>query len=260
MSYVTMDHAGWVESNIRPGRAMARKPARNSDGVIIGWHAAPDKLNRFQARVMDICGMVFGGIYNAPISWEAVYWRDEHVGVPLRRGRCSMATHDFALLTRLVFLCMEARIRVELSPRGMNALSIDFWQRSHDGGMAERHPDIGEAVAEFQAYLPPDHSVRYRPEMDDPLPGRRRRSLEYLATSGAAKLADEVIAAIAEGNERDAKWKSEQLDRNLAIAGEYAAKLGGGPEVMELAAQVAAQHERVAAARAAAPTHSEAAA
>lgn len=248
MSYATMDHAGWVERNIGPGRQ--KKPSRDKNGQVTGWHAAPNTLNRFQARVMDICGMVFGGIYNAPIAWKAVWWRDNHVGVPLVRGRTSLASHDFERLTRLVLCCMEARIRVEVSPRGFNSLELKFWQRSHEGNSSERHPDIGESVAEFQAYLPAGHRVRYRPELDDPLPAQRRRHLEYLAREGAKKWADEVITAISAGDEREAKWKGNLLARDLATASEYAERLGGGQNAQQLLTRIRAQHQRAAEARA----------
>lgn len=55
MSYARIDHAAWVEDNNRGYNQMYAK--RRS------WKPAPEKLTDFQAKVMDICGMVGGGIY-----------------------------------------------------------------------------------------------------------------------------------------------------------------------------------------------------
>jgi hypothetical protein len=72
MSYAKVDHAEWVQLQIAPSkRRLSPKAAKSSRG----WAAAPDTLSAFQCRAFDILGMTFGGIYNAPISWNAVDWR-----------------------------------------------------------------------------------------------------------------------------------------------------------------------------------------
>ncbi|ABD25070.1 hypothetical protein Saro_0623 [Novosphingobium aromaticivorans DSM 12444] len=156
MSYARIDHAAWVEDNNRGYNQMYAK--RRS------WKPAPEKLTDFQAKVMDICGMVGGGIYNAPINWEKVSWGVGHnhsgIFVPWRDGR--MSTFDFYPLTLLVLLCHEARIRCEIRAKSAGHFELSFFQRSHEGGMALRHPNIDEAVAVFREYLPDDHRIRYR--------------------------------------------------------------------------------------------------
>lgn len=156
MSYNRMDHAGWVEDNNRALNSIYRN--RKS------FRTAPEKLTEFQAKVMDILGMVGGGIYNAPINWEKVNWGTGtwHSGmfVPWRDGR--MATFDFYPLTNLVFLCHEARIRCEIRAKAAGHFELSFFQRSHEGGMSERHPDLDEAVAAFREYLSPEHRVVYK--------------------------------------------------------------------------------------------------
>jgi hypothetical protein len=72
-----------------------------------------------------------------------------------------MSTWDRCDLTLLVFLCHEARIRLEVEPAGPHMLRLNFWQRSHNGGISERHPSLDEALQKFQDYLPLDHRVRY---------------------------------------------------------------------------------------------------
>lgn len=162
MSYAIVDHAGWAENNVRLGRkrfleARRRKPRKDTDK---GYGAAPETLTPLQRKVFDILGMVGGGIYNAPIAWDAIVWRwGGGIAIPWRG---SMSTFDFRELSMLVLLCHEARIRCEVRPHGFHHLMLIFFQRGHDGSMAVRHPNIEEAVADFRQYLPVDHSVIYR--------------------------------------------------------------------------------------------------
>lgn len=153
MTYATMDHASWVEENNRAANQIYAKRK--------GYRPRPEALTEFQAKVMDILGMVGGGIYNAPINWDKVEWDiGRGVYVPFRDGR--MATFDFYPLTMLVLLCHEARVRCEISAKARGHLELSFHQRSHGGGMAGRHPNIDEAVAAFRAYLPAGHRVSYQ--------------------------------------------------------------------------------------------------
>lgn len=156
MSYAKVDHAGWVESNNEAANSAYSK--RRS------YIPRPERLTDFQAKVMDICGMVGGGIYNAPINWDKVRWGSASsrpsMWVPWRDGR--MATFDFYPLTLLVLLCHEARIRCEIMARASGHFELSFHERAHEGGMGERHPNIEEAVAAFRQYLPADHRVIYR--------------------------------------------------------------------------------------------------
>lgn len=150
-----MDHAGWVEENNKAyNKINAKRRA---------WKPVPEKLNRFQAKVMDILGMVGGGIYNAPINWEKVVWSfgGRGLSVPWRDGR--MATFDYYALTNLVLLCHEARIRCEVRAKAAGHFELVFFQRSHEGDIARRHPNIVEAVAAFREYLPADHPIIYQP-------------------------------------------------------------------------------------------------
>lgn len=154
MSYQHMDHGGWVEDNNRAANQIYRNRK--------GYKPRPDVLTPFQKRVMDILGMVCGGIYNAPISWDKVEWSTGGgVFVTLRDGRLS--TFDFYQLTALVFLCHEARIRCEVSAKARGYFEFGFWQRQAEGGMSLRHPNLAEAVAAFREYLPANHSIVYQP-------------------------------------------------------------------------------------------------
>lgn len=165
MSYATMDHAGWVERNIAASKSTACRAKRRKPGPVSrrGLKNGPDKLSPFQARAMDILGMVFGGIYNAPINWGTVDW-DYGGGVSVTtRYRRSMATWDFQELTRFVFLCHEARVRGEIQVAGFG-LRLSMWQRSDAGTVGSRHPNLAEAVAAFREYLPVSHPIIWREE------------------------------------------------------------------------------------------------
>ncbi len=242
MSYVNMDHAAWVESRNASVRKHG-KPKKDKHGRLRGYHTAPEKLNRFQARAMDICGMVFGGIYNAPISWDLVEWSPSAVHLPLRHG--DMATWDYGNLSSLVFnlsslvfLCHEARIRGNLSVHGRGWM-LSFHVRSHEGRMAERHPDLAEAVADMAAYLPADHRVRYVAELDDPLPANRRHHLEYLASDGLARAVERVTACLAKEDAKGAAREHHYVERIGTDARELVAKLGGGADLEELLRRMA---------------------
>nr|WP_298685291.1 hypothetical protein [uncultured Dongia sp.] len=164
MSYARMDHAGWVEKNNVAGKRLMTATQRKSDR---GFATAPDQLSPFQVKVMDILGMVGGGIYNAPIVWESIDW-----GRPYSSGkpgaisvswRGHLATFDFNQLTRLVFLCHEARIRCALSPWNPGHLRLSFSSRTDEDGFSDGHPSLDEAVTTFRDYLPAEHRIIYIP-------------------------------------------------------------------------------------------------
>lgn len=152
MSYASMDHAAWVEQN---NKASNRIYAHRKK-----YLPAPESLTEFQAKVVDILGMVFGGIYNAPIAWNSTDWvYGSGMSVVLNRRKPEMATFDFCHLTSFVFLCHEARIRGSIEPGGFHSFRLSFWQRSSEGGMGRRHPNLDEAVAAFRTWLPKNHRI-----------------------------------------------------------------------------------------------------
>ena len=162
MSYVNMDHAGWVEQSIAAHKRQASKAdQRRAIDEQRGWCAAPDVLNDFQRRAFGILGIVGNGIYNAPIAWTKVWWHPTMLQLPWYN---EVASFDFTGLTRLVFLCHEARIRCGISAHARDHLGIHLGERSHEGGMSRRHPNLDEAIADFRAWFPADHSINYQPK------------------------------------------------------------------------------------------------
>jgi hypothetical protein len=138
MSYFNMDHAAWVESSCKR------------------------TLTPFQARVFDIAGCAFGGIYNAGITWKSVCW-DYGDGISfVRRG--DIATTDFNQLTLLVVLCHIAKIRMEISSANPGRLRYSFWQRAATDRICTNHPSIYDAATKITAALPTNSRIWYKHE------------------------------------------------------------------------------------------------
>lgn len=159
MSYERMDHAEWVQLSIdavharkeRWTAAQHRRRERKS-----GWEGAPERLAFWQQQAFDVLGIAGGGIYNAPISWNAVRWHPRFIA--LAWGG-SLATWDFRALTNLVFGMNSARLRCEIAPRTFRYLDMHISPRKPEGGMAERHPDLGESVADWFSRIPTTHRI-----------------------------------------------------------------------------------------------------
>lgn len=159
MSYVNMDHAGWVESQIAASKkAKLTKKAQRLAAEHKGWFAAPDKLNPFQRRAFDILGIVGSGIYNAPIAWNSVIWAPRFI---VLQWYGSLATWDFSQLTWFTLLCHQSRIRGCIAPGAPRHLEIALHERSHEGGMATRHPSLDEALGSFRAAVTVIHPITY---------------------------------------------------------------------------------------------------
>lgn len=167
-TYQHMDHAAWMEANNRAIHSLAEKEKPRERKYKRLAEFSPVTLTDFQKKVCDIIGMVGGGIYNAPIARSRINWNYGNRGVSVM-WKHDMATFDFNELTALVFLCHEARIRCDISAGGPGMMRISFWQRSHEGSMSERHPNLDEAVKAFREYLPTDHRIIYK--ADRPCPG-----------------------------------------------------------------------------------------
>lgn len=131
------DNAGWVEKHLKR------------------------TLTPFQRRVADIVGIIGANAYNAPVKWENVKWEYGFAGVSLVWGNGHLSTFDFQPLTTLVFLCHDARIRLQIEPAGPRGLRLCFWQRKAQGGISKWHPDLDEAVASHREFVPHTHPLLY---------------------------------------------------------------------------------------------------
>lgn len=137
--YANMDHGEWLEASLKR------------------------KLTPFQHRVVNLIGIVGGGIYNTPIKWQTAEFEFGIRGVAVKWRADDFATWDFDQLTKLVFLAHEERIRVSLQPIAPKYLRVMFFPRLADGSMATRHPNLDEAIADFRTwYAPLDRFVKQK--------------------------------------------------------------------------------------------------
>lgn len=166
--YVSFDHGAWVQSQLTgskkrtPTKVQARKAADKT-----GWHGGPDELNDFHRRAFDILGITGGGIYNCPISWKSVRWcSPRQIIVPwLAKG---FGTWDFNELTLFTFLCHAARIRGYIAPCSPTYLHVWLSERTDTGDISRRHPNLDQAVADFQSWYTHSHSITFAGDRADP--------------------------------------------------------------------------------------------
>ena len=92
------------------------------------------------ARCLDLLCAVFKGRHHVPPVYQ--------FGAGIK---CSVYggadTFDADLLTRLVVLCHDRAIRGEIVSSGPNRIGILLHPRQREGGIAERHPTIEDAIA-----------------------------------------------------------------------------------------------------------------
>lgn len=63
----------------------------------------------------------------------------------------TIASFDFAEMTRMVVAAHEAAVRVEIGVGGFRELELFLYARQRQGGMSERHPDLDTAVGQIRA-------------------------------------------------------------------------------------------------------------
>lgn len=102
--------------------------------------------------VANLLGDVWLGIYHLdrPALFR-VAWDDPYVITFNLRYR-ALSTWDGDELTRLVILCHERCIRLDLKAVAPNCLRLIFHQRKRDGGMYERHPTIEQAIERVRGH------------------------------------------------------------------------------------------------------------
>jgi len=145
MSYFNMDHAAWA------ARQIGKKV---------------EDLSPFHRKTFDILGIAFGGVYNAPISWDKVEINKDWLTV-IARDDNRMATWDGNILTYLIFLCHEARIRLEIEARARMYFKLLFLERDNSKTFTNGHPNLDEAIADFRERLGKDHHIIYGNEARD---------------------------------------------------------------------------------------------
>lgn len=135
MSYVNMDHAGWVERHTK------------------------QTLSPFARKVADILGIVGGGIHNAPVNVNEIDWQSpKGMGIKVTWNR-EMSTWDFCQLSQMVVLCCQARVRCQINAVAPRRLSLIFHQRRDAPAeeFSRHHPGIDEMVERLR--VPDDHPI-----------------------------------------------------------------------------------------------------
>lgn len=135
--------AGWLKQNLDAinKREAAKKPRKVKGKV--REPKPPRLLSEFGARVANILGFVYRGIYH--IETDNTDWGDDsRVEITLHYR---LSTYDSYELTELVVLCHDQKIRLELEAGGPRRIKLCFSPRSsRDGDIYDRHPTIEAAI------------------------------------------------------------------------------------------------------------------
>lgn len=119
--------------------------------------------------VADALGFVYRGIYHLPPSLlERVEWFDErYIAISVPRDLC---TWDGNELTRLVVICHDLMLRMEVDPAGPYHLRLSFYQRrARTGSISARMPTLEEHAAMIRAgyTIDDDTAAQAEPERGD---------------------------------------------------------------------------------------------
>lgn len=98
--------------------------------------------------VADVLGVVYRGIYHLqPAAIDACDWSSIYrVRIAVLSDLC---TYDGDELTRLVVLCHDMLLRLEVAPAGPQRLGLSFFQRARRtaGSIGERMPTLEDHAA-----------------------------------------------------------------------------------------------------------------
>lgn len=99
-------------------------------------------------NVADILGQVFLGLYHIDRQVYKVDWTELRcIEINLHSN---FSTYDFNVLTRLVVLCHDRAMRLEISPCNMQFIKFRFHQRKREGSIFDRHPTIEQAIIDIR--------------------------------------------------------------------------------------------------------------
>lgn len=110
------------------------------------------EMSPLGVAVADLLGDVWEGIYHLNSSGlqKADWSNKDTVSVTLR---VELATIDSELLTRLVVLCHDRMLRLNIQGVGPGYLRFRFHQREkRSGRMYERYPTLEDHAAEIRSY------------------------------------------------------------------------------------------------------------
>jgi len=107
------------------------------------WETAHPPLTKKEAE--EFFGVIYHGEHHIPsdVKPHGRGWKIQAYG--------DLATFDFDLLTRLVFLAHDRCIRVAIIPGGPGRVGVAIWKRyGRNGNFSERHPTIKCALVNWR--------------------------------------------------------------------------------------------------------------
>lgn len=123
-------------------------------GFTVGKHyewiesATHQKVSELGKVVATILARSLGGIYNISGVQKADWTNERFIRIALYGG---LSSYDSDRLTRLLVLCHDACIRLEINPCNMRYLELVFHPRSaREGRMFDRHPTLESATASIR--------------------------------------------------------------------------------------------------------------
>lgn len=108
-----------------------------------------ENISAFGAQVANILGDVYFGIYHLDykalkkVDWKNTDW----IEIVVFGG---LSTFDYDQLTRLVVLCHDRAVRLEIKAASYRYLRLCFSPRTREGNTYERHPILEEAAANIR--------------------------------------------------------------------------------------------------------------
>lgn len=110
-------------------------------------------VSEFGGRVAELLTIAYKGTHHIPnarrVNWGSDYW----IEVNIWDG--TLATFYADLLTRIVILCHDLAIRMELRQSGRGMVKLCFSHGEKEGALGQRHATIETAVAKLRAeYMP----------------------------------------------------------------------------------------------------------
>lgn len=121
--------------------------------------ALKTEISPFGARVADLLGYAFAGIYHIDHKALAkVDWKSDRYIKLLYYGKSGLSTYDSTDLTRLVFLAHQFAVRFSIEPCNFQHVYFVFSPRERGQDLFTGHPDLTEAS---QSFLEHFRNMRY---------------------------------------------------------------------------------------------------
>jgi len=110
------------------------------------------EMSEFGKEVADILGQAYMGIYHIQDSVlnPRVRWGDAHgISIVIFGG---LHSYDNNLLTRLLVLCFDRKVRLEINPRAFRYLELYFTKRTrrHSPNYYDRMPYLEDHIKKIR--------------------------------------------------------------------------------------------------------------